>query len=77
MFDILNFYQGKVLCGVIVWLIICAIQCHEANKEIEKINDANSSDFRKQRLQTAPFGGIVITIIVLIILLLLPIMPNE
>ena len=73
MFHFFSYYQGKLVFGVIIWLIICAVSCSDANKDIEKINEQYSSDYRKTKLRNAPTFGLIIAIIILCIAMILPV----
>lgn len=77
MFEMLSYYQGKLIFCVIIWLIVCCVSCYDTNKGVEEINDRNSSDYRKERLRTAPTFGLIVAIVVLIIALVLPLSLNE
>ena len=71
-FEMIKYFQGKLILAAIFWLVICCFDCSSANKGIDKINDANSSDYRIPSMHRAPFAGLIIVIIILVIALVTP-----
>jgi hypothetical protein len=77
MFELMSYWQGKLVSAVIVLLIVSCFQSYEANQKINRINEANSDDYRKPRLQTAPFVPLIIGIIILAVCLIVPLHVLE
>ena len=76
MFEIINYYQGKLILGAIIALILCCVDASMANKEIDKINAKNSADYHIKPMHRAPFGFLIVVIIILVVALVLPLSLN-
>ena len=72
LFENIQYLHGKLILAAIIYLVFCCFDCISANKEIDKINDANSSDYHIKPMHRAPFAGLVIIIIILVIALASP-----
>lgn len=72
IFELLNYYQGKLVLAAIIGLVICCVQSSSANQLINQINEENSSDYRKQSYPTAPFKTLIFLIVILVIALVVP-----
>ena len=77
MFELMNYWQGKLLCAVITILIFSAIQSYEVNKRVNRINEANSDDYRKPHFPTAPFVSLIIAIIIISVAIIFPLRILE
>lgn len=72
MFKIMDYWQGKGIIAAIILLLFAWSQSYDANKYINKVNEENSSDYRKRKIETAPIVTLVISIIILVFCLILP-----
>ena len=64
MFD---YYQGKILIGLIVWLIFCFAACLDVNKDIDKSGI---------KMHKAPAAMIIFAILIVLVALFPPMTHN-
>ena len=72
MFEIFDYWQGKLIIAAIVFLALSLGNSHDANVFINDYNERNSADYRIKNIPTAPFGSIIFVIILLFIALVAP-----
>ena len=72
MFEILKTKYSYFIFIAILAVFFCVLDCIQINKRINAENDKNSSDYTKERLNTAPVGVLVFVIILLVLFLILP-----
>ena len=76
MFKLIDYIQGRFIVFAL-FLVGCAVfQSYEANKLIKRINEENSSDYRKPSYALAPFIELIIVVILLLLCLIIPINPD-
>ena len=75
MFELFGYRNGYFVFVAIFLLLLSCVQSHEANKEINRINEENITNLNKKQLQTAPFVPLIISIFFLVLSLVLPLLP--
>lgn len=71
-FEMIDYWQGRLIFAAIFLLLVCCGQSYEANKEIHRINEENSDKYYMKRLPTAPVGGMILIIVLLVIAFITP-----
>ena len=71
MFWNFNYHTGLII-GVICLLVLIFIESRQINEHINRINEENSSDYRKESIPTASAALPVFCIVLLLLVLFLP-----
>lgn len=77
MFNILDYYAGKIILAAVILLILIAAGIYGDNKQIDKHNERIKDDIYLRPLPKAPFGLIVVVIVFLCIALITPVRVSD
>jgi len=72
MFEMLQAKYSYFIFIAILAVFFCVLDCIEINKRINAENEKNSSNYTKERLNTAPVGVLIFVILLLVLFLILP-----
>jgi hypothetical protein len=72
LFEIFKYWQGKIVFGAVLFLLVCCVQCYEVNKQINRINEENAERYDIEKMKTAPYACLVFVVILLVVALIVP-----